>query len=258
MKQLTTTIAKLKRDPHHAITVVDLDIGRKVVMNASGDYLTKNYNSVEGFFEKLNQDGILNFEVQDRRKNGSSFQLESKYTIQAEENNQTPVLPMKQEKVHNPEVIQPNLFAGLMGGLNMMDVSHKVGDYPRVLQELAYFKEKNDRLEKDIKKLEIENLRYELDGKKSAVSAESLKSFAPLLTQMLPMLLGNRGGTPQAGLMAPAGELSVLKNQFIEVIKLTPEDVVEYLFAVAQGITTNQQFDSELSELMTKHNLLEE
>lgn len=260
MKQLTTTIAKLKRDPLHAITVVDLDIGRKVVMNASGDYLTKEYNSVEGFFEKLNQDGILNFEVQDRRRNGSSFQLESKYTVQAQDSNPATAPAMTTEKVHKPEIIQqPNLFQGLMGGLNMMDVSHKVGDHPRLVQELAYFKEKNERLEKENKKLEIENLKYELEGKKSAINSETLNSYAPMLTQLLPMLLGKGGASaPTASLGMPGENISALKHQFIEMAKLSNDEMIEYLIQVANGIATKPEFDDQLAELMTKHNLLEE
>lgn len=258
MKQLQTTIAKLKRDPLHAITVVDLDIGRKVEMNATGAYLTNKYGSVEGFFEKMNQDGILNFEVQDRRRNGSSFQLDGKYTVSAEEKNQAPA--MTTEKVHKPEVIQqPNLFSGaLMGGLNMMDVAHKTMDYSRLQQELSTYKEKFERLEKDNKKLEIENLKYELEGKKSAVNSETLNSFAPMIAQFLPMLLGKSGGSaPSASLGMPGENISDLKYRFIEMIKLSDDDMIQYFIQIANGISTKPEFDNELAELMTKHNLLQ-
>lgn len=257
MKQLKTTIAKLKQDPLHAITVKDLQTGTKLLMNANGAYLIEHYGSPEEFFEDLNKREILNFEVQDRRKNGTTFKLESTYVIDATPKNESPVM---KEPVYKAEV-QPkhDLFSGsLMGGLNMMDVAHKTMDYSRLQAELAHLKEKCDRLEKDNKKLEIDNLKHELAGNKSAVNAESLKSFAPLITQMLPMLLGNRGGNSQTALMAPAGDLSPLKNQFIEMVKVTPDDMIEHLLAIAQGIATNESFDNELIELMTKHNLLEE
>jgi len=258
MKQLKTTIAKLKQDPLHAITVKDLETGTKLLMNANGAFLTENYGSPEGFFENLHKKEIYNFEVQDRRKNGTTFKLETTYQVDASPKTESPVMkePVYKAEVHSvPNFFQTGLNAP---GLNMMDVSHKVGDYPRVLQELATLKDKNERLEKENKKLEIENLKHELAGNKSAVNAESLKSFAPIISQILPMLMGGRGGNPQTALMAPAGDLSPLKNQFIEMIKITDDDMIEQFIMIAQGIATNEAFDNELIQLMTKHNLLQE
>lgn len=256
MKQLKTTIAKLKQDPLHAITVKDLQTGTKLLMNANGAYLIEHYGSPEEFFEDLHKREILNFEVQDRRKNGTTYKLESTYTIDATPTNESPVM---KEPVYKAEV-QPkhDLFSGsLMGGLNMMDVAHKTMDYSRLSLELATLKEKNERLEKENKKLELENLEYRLDGKKSAVNAESLKSFAPMIAQILPMLMGGRGANAQNALMAPAGDLSPLKNQFIEIIKMSDDDMIELFILISQGIATNEAFENELIELMTKHNLLQ-
>jgi len=258
MKQLKTTIAKLKQDPLHAITVKDLQTGTKLLMNANGSYLTEQFGSVEGFFEDLHKREILEFEVQDRRKNGSSYKTESVYSVNATPKNETTSM---KETVHTPEVQPANYYGSLNGpGLSMAEVNYRTFDHSRLVQELSQSKEKIERLEKDNKKLELENLEYRLEGKKSAVSAESLKSFAPVLSQILPMILAGRAGAPMhnQALMAPAGDLSPLKNQFIEMVKVTDDDMIEYFIAIAQGIATNTVFDNELSELMTKHNLLQE
>lgn len=258
MKQLKTTIAKLKQDPLHAITVKDLQTGTKLLMNASGAYLIEHYDSVEGFFEDLNKREIFNFEVQDRRKNGTTFKLESTYTVDATPKDNSPAM---KEQIYTPEVQPANHFGSLHGiGLSAAEVNYRTFDHSRLVQEVSHSKEKIERLEKENKKLELENLEYRLEGKKSAVSAESLKSFAPLLSQMLPMLLAGRSGAPMqnTALMAPAGDLSPLKNQFIEMVKMTTDDMIEQLLAISHGIATNETFDTELIELMTKHNLLEE
>lgn len=257
MKQLKTTIAKLKQDPYHAITVKDIQTSNKLVMNASGAYLIEHYGSVEGFFEDLNKRDILNFEVQDRRKNGTTYKLESTYEIDAVQKNDSPVM---KEPVYKAEV-QPkhDLFSGsLMGGLNMMDVAHKTMDYSRLQAELAHYKEKFERLEKDHRKLENENLKHEMEGKKSVVNSEMLNSFAPVIAQFLPMLLG-KGGAPASGSLGmPDANISPLKMQFIEMAKLSNDEMIEYLIQVANGIANKPEFDEQLAELMTKHNLLEE
>ena len=169
MTKLQETIAKLKSDPLHAISVVDAQNESKIATNATGEILTKTYGSVEGFFNDLTKNNIRYFRITNKRKNGSTYKtIGIPFPVDARPEQQNK--PMETpHKVHTPEVM-PNIFGGgLAGGLNMMDVSYKFQDYQRVERECQEWKAKCEKLEADNKVLENTNLRNELSGDRKSV-----------------------------------------------------------------------------------------
>lgn len=253
MTKLQETIAKLKSDHLHAISVVDATNEAKLVTNATGAYLAANYGSVEGYFNDLTKK-VAYYRVTNKRKNGSTYKTVGiPFPVDARpEKQETPM--ETPHKVHTPEVM-PNYFGqGLMGGLNMMDVSYKFQDYARVERECQELKAKCEKLEAANKELENTNLRNELSGEKANANVELAKTFAPMIGPLLSKILSPAGAM---GMNAPAMEnLSEVKHQLIETVRLTDDSLNEYLLAVIQGIATNNDFTEELITLLEKHKLI--
>lgn len=264
MEQLKNTIAKLKSDPLHAITVVNGISAEKIATNATGEILAGRYGSVENFFNDLNDQGVTLFQVFNKRKNGNTYGKDRNpipnfktiglpFTVDARETQKPKT--MKSETVHTPEVMQFNPFGmPLNGGLNMMDVGFKLGDHQRLENELRELKAKCEKLETENKILENTNLRNELSGDKASQNVELAKTFAPLLSPLLTKLLAPAGG---GSLNSPAEYLSETKSELITNIKASDDTFNEYLMVVMQGISTNNEFTDELVALLEKYQLIQ-
>lgn len=255
MKQLENTIQKLKTDPYHAIAVVDLSTLAKVVCNKTGADLQKEYGSVEKFFESLYAKGINSVKIYDRRKNGSTCKAVGDYNIDMTPKNDNHIQSVPATNTPVQQFQQPaknNDAFGLMGGLNMMDVSYKFQDHSRLTTENEKLRLENETLKEKNTELKETILESKYSSDKSSATNELIKTLAPLLA---PVLSKFTAPAEAIGLAAPVENYSPIKNEFFAALKQTDDDFISDLFVIAKGMG-NEPFSTELDELMKKHNLI--
>ena len=258
MKQLTNTIQQLKLNTNFAISVEDNDTKVTIVRNFTGKMLTETYGSVEGFFEDLKSKGVEDVKIIDKKNNFPGWRTIDSYNMKIQTSNGTSAItaaPVQSNQAMAQNTNNNNM-SGLLAGLNMMDVSHKVGDYPRVITENDRLRIENEALKEKIAELKETVMENKFSDNKSSANNELLKSIAPLLAPLAEKILG--GGGAAVGLAAPQLPVasSPIKQSFFAMIANTDDEFVQDLMLAARGMSMEDPaFDNELTALVSKYQI---
>ena len=266
MKQLDNSILLLQKSPFHAVKVEYADnFGNfnAIENNATEASLITKYGSIKDFFEGLNAKGVKLIRVTDRTKNGSSFKtIGQSYEVKFENGStaETTVPAVQIQPTHQavPMQNQGNGLNGLLAGLGLAELN-KIHDYARLKEELTEYKIDNSVLKKENENLKEINLRNEILGVKKLEQTEASAKLLGVGTQYMPLLqsilAGMKGQPPmgEIGLRNPA--MSPLQNQFLQFVQNADDAYLQDLNAVITGMQ-NDSFDTELTELLKKFNLI--
>lgn len=257
MQQFLNIIECLKIDPYYTIVVEDADTNfrfseiynDKREVNLNGQILTKNYGSVEDFFNKIVSAGHDKIRIHFRRRSGTTCRTmgEPKVFI---------LNPEKQSQAIQAVPIQKNELETKQNwsGLNGEKLYHAMR-YPEISQENRELKEKNSKLKKKVSKLEREALEREFSTASKTEQNKFLLGLAPHLGPVLAKLIPAPAGAAQTvveGMGSP--ELSETKIAVMQRINALPDELCYYIGLIAENIQ-NEALQADLVELMKKYNL---
>lgn len=256
MKQLTETMQKLKLDPRFAISVTDNTTQVKIVNNHTGKMLSEKYGSVEAFFEDMKASGLDSVKIINKKDNSNGWRTLDSYNMRFEEKAAETMPQSNPQPQNNAPMPQTNnnQMQGLLGGLNMMDVSYKVQDHTRLMEDNNRLRVENEALKEKNTELKEKILEDRFDASKSKGNTDLFKELAPLLA---PLLTKTMGGGAAAGLAAPVAqlpEMSHVKASFIAMVHQMDDDFITDLIMISKGMQI-EAFDDELTELIKKHNI---
>jgi len=268
MKQLDNSIFLLESSPMAAIKVEYCDnVGNysAIENNATKAIIDEKYGSINQFFESLYKKGIRKLRITDRKSNGSSFKTIGKdyeVTFEAKEGEISSEPIAAPESVNTIPTMQiPNHFQnyGMNApgpGLGMVEI-HRIHDYDRLVTVNQKLEVENAALKARNEALRDENLRNELLGTKSVEKAEKQNA---LLAQASPILLGliekfQTVAPVIAGGLAGAENFSPLQKTFLSMVQTADQAFLSDLLLIANGMS-NPDFDTEITELLKKFNLI--
>ncbi|MXN90158.1 hypothetical protein GR160_02880 [Flavobacterium sp. Sd200] len=258
MDQLTAITERLENEPTIAVSINSAANYAVLCRNKTGAQMQAEAGSVVDWFNKL-LSTTPNIIVQLKRKNGSShINLGESIKLNAAPVDQglnAPVYAPTHQDFQQPV----QMFPGLMAGLNQLDMVYRHQDYPKVIAENTELKAENKILKTEVDKLKYEALENRFSENKANGNKEMLSGFLAMAPEIFAML--GRGAAPVAaapGLGQPTHQddnLSDSKYNLIQVIRENQDFVSDYLFAIYNGMNTNQEFGQELMELLKKYNL---
>ncbi len=260
-QELTDTIHKLETNKKFAINVTDLDSGKNICRNKTGEMLKNEYGSIKGFFENINDKKISRIGVQSRIRNGSSNLNGSEpyFTLQFGEDK-----PLNSpSEIYHEKPKAATTLTGVMqlGFPDALDLYSKAKTQESTAIELQYAKKRIEDLEKITAeyKEEIFQNRFSKDERQEKrASNDSLMSMlltSPIITGLAGKLIGGFN-SPVAEISEGLGNpsLSPLKNEIIQAISQSSEETADFIGKVFDGFN-NAEFTNNLIELLKKHNL---
>lgn len=255
MKQdLINIITKLEADPRFAISVVNLQANKRVILNASNDDLKAGYGSAKQFFEKLYQDGIKRIRVCPRVQNGTQSGTngavknyarsvdmpEFDFEFEPKQETQTAVIPQ------NAPMMQP-LNGGMYGDMsNIFKIQHYdvlKDDYARVKAERNQLRETNQELKRTIFEQETLGVKAIEKSKAQKELLEAGQGYAPMIIEVLRGLKP----TPVDAVGLGAG-LSPIKQSFMQA-----DDAFLTELKVVADCYEKAGFEEELNLLLNKY-----
>lgn len=259
MKQIQTIIDSLNNDSFYAIRITNADTLKVIGTNLTGDDMIRDHESVEGFFNDLFS-SVQNVVIQPRRKNGSSYKdagEPQKICTEAKEPQQTAPITPTLTAIPMPA----DSLNGLMGGLNAMEVSFRHQHYPMLLRENDQLKTENATLKEKIDTMKEEALEARFSDSKAEGNKDLLSGLMGALPAILTAASSLKGGgvpLPTAGLASPEVEenVSVTKQNMIQAIKGSSDQVAAYMLITLKGINTVPEFAEQLEKLLTENNLI--
>lgn len=257
MKDLRELIDWVKKADRNTLEVWNDATKEPVEKELNRSKAEEESGSVENWFADLAERGITNISITSRKKNGTGWlERSAPHFVRIGSTG-------KQENPGNGSQVNSHTPAatglpGLMGapGLSfpqMLDLSTKAALLSKAERDLETEKQKNKELEE-----KYENLKNERD--EEVTQQNRLKSYAELATGLGPMLMGffPKLANPETGLNAPDDTegLSDLKKALIRLLK--SERVDETMTGAAYTVISfalngNQQFVSEFTQLINKH-----
>lgn len=268
MEQFNSTIEKLKTNYRHIIKVVNASNGQTLANNVSCDDLTKNYGSVEAFFEDLYQKGIRQVMIYDRKKNGTSTIKEGEpYTVTFGDKStdvtaQTATQPMQQQPTFStptPTFQYGNQGTGMNGGMSAPEMIYKQMDHGRLERECMDLRSENKALLKQNAEYEKKILIHEtLDGKSIAASTANkalVGEFMPLLAPLIGKLMETPAVPAAVGLMG-AENLSETKKMALQQLQATDDGQVYYLCQLGKNLN-NPAIEADFLALLEKYSLIQ-
>lgn len=244
MQQLIQDIKrKIDTDPYYAVTVIDSG-GKRLYLNKQAPDILKEFGNAERFFESLFKSNDV-FKIIERRKNGSSFKTTSQpHAI-------TRIDRPLTTTVHNAEPMQG--FSGLGGpmglsGHEVIRLSVAEIEARRLQQELAELKPELKRLQQIEKDFELYKVQDQKTIEKSRNNAEMIGGLMQYLPQIGQALAG--AFNQPKGLNAPE------TDPFITAYKSSHPEFKNFIQNVYSLISSSEDFQNEISELVTKHSQL--
>lgn len=264
MKQLESLMHKLNTDVYASVTVYDRDTEAYIHRNMLQQKIIDDYGTAEEFFEQLYASGHKKLTLFPKRKNGNSFKLDGdsfdvnfgKQETKMEKSEQKPAKKKKKKK--------KNDSFGL-GASEIFDLKLSAYEKDRFSRENEVLTAKCERLETENRALVEEKLQKRFTVEKNeALNATILGGI-----KQIPLIMKGLGmNVPDAaiGLNAQVGEfedesLSPVKKGFIEIIKVTDEDMVTLMQVIYNKINQNVEtnhFAIDLQELLQKHQMIVE
>lgn len=262
---------KLESDAMFAITVEDITDEENqfvVVCNKTNESLIRDYGSFNGFLETIYKEGARKVRITPRKRNGQSggrINWKNATTIEVLEFELKPInVAHDQESKTQPQpaatapapVATPTYQAmPLMEnptGLTGM-AAYRVFDYDRVNNELIQERTKREAAEAKVLELEKKVFENEILGthkvQQTEAQAKLLETGSVYIPLIQEIFKGRNAAPTVPGLGQPVSEIKQLfMNQ--------SDSLLQDLLPVAHGLQ-NQDFDSELQQLLTKYNLIQ-
>ena len=256
MKQdLINIITKLEANPRFAISVVNLEANKRVILNATNDDLKAGYGSAKQFFESLFQKGIKRIRVCPRVQNGTvsgtngavknfarsvempefDFEFEPKQEMQ-------PGVPSVQQ-VHQAVPLNGGMYADMTNIYKIQHYDILKDDYSRVKAERNQLRETNQELKRTIFEQETLGVKAVEKSKAQKELLEAGQGYAPVLIEILKGFKPN----PTDAIGLGAG-LSPIKQSFMQA----DDSFLMELKAVADCFE-KPGFEDELNLLLNKY-----
>lgn len=262
---------KLESDAMFAITVEDITDEENqfvVVCNKTNELLIRDYGSFNGFLEAIYKEGARKVRITPRKRNGQNrgriswkptniievleFELKPK-NVAHDQQSKTQSQPAEPAPapVASP-TYQAMPLMGTSTGLTGME-AYRVFDYDRVNNELIQERAKREAAEAKVLELEKEVFKNEVLGthkvQQTEAQAKLLETGSAFIPLIQDIIKGRNATSSVPGLGQPVSEIKQLfMNQ--------PDSLLQDLLPVAHGLQ-NQDFDSELQQLLTKYNLIQ-
>lgn len=243
MHKINEIINYLKSSPYHVICVKNKEFKNTIVHNLTGEEIENEFGSYQDFFQKILEENT-NVSVDFRKKNGSSFKAVKSIDLGVAQNQQE-----NTQNLNNAMNNNQNSMMGLMGGLNMMDISYKYQDHQRLSIENEVLRNENKELKAKVDELKEKVMLYDVKRENSSNTKELINGIAPLLAPILTKL-----AAPSSGLNAPQGG-TALQNQAIQTVMQLDDQTLHYWLLIAQNFN-NQEFVNQMFDLMQKFNLI--
>ena len=266
-QQFNSIINQLDTDPFFGITVIDLTNGRTIIASKSKEDIIQKYGSIENFFNGLFNETTNRIGIRTRRKNGKLNGKQNWKNGKEPQMLEFSATPITVEKpLSSPEIIQavpvtPSFQNHNSFGLSPSEIINlhvAQNEKTRLETENKYLKEKVEKLEKD----NFDYRERELEGKYSSNKSDKTHELiqavianAHNLKQVFSPATAVATATTTAevaGLGNPNN--SQFKNELLQAIQVSDETTAEFVGSVFMGLN-NQDFYTELSELLKKYNL---
>lgn len=265
---------KLESDAMFAITVADITDEENqfvIVCNKTNESLIRDYGSFNGFLEAIYKEGARKVRITPRKRNGSNpnrngqiswkptnvietleFELKPKNVAHDQESKtqSQPAAPAPAPVAAPTYQAMPLMEAPT--GLTGM-AAYRVFDYDRVNNELIQERTKREAAEAKVIELEKKVFENEILGTHKVQQTEAQAKLLETGSMYIPLIQeifkGRNAAPAVPGLGQPVSEIKQLfMNQ--------PDTLLQDLLPVAHGLQ-NQDFDSELQQLLTKYNLIQ-
>jgi|GEM_PF-5647701 len=261
-QQFLQLIEKLKSDPGFLVQITDLSSGAMIVNNASGDALTREAGSVEGYFNNLYTNGITRLRFVPRKRNGSSVKAEGLpfvYTL-GDDKTAQPQQATPTAEAPAPAAPAPAYALNAPMGLSVPDMHYRVLDHSRMQQENLDLKAENKALTKQVEELKEKVLRNEImEGKTVAINesrAQMTQAVTPVIEKGFAALAAFMSKSNQPAIEAAglAGAMNPNQQAFVELFLSIPNDYQVLMARVLEGIEKDA-FVTDQITILQKHNL---
>lgn len=262
---------KLESDAMFAITVEDITDEENqfvIVCNKTNESLIRDYGSFNGFLEAIYKEGARKVRITPRKRNGQNrgriswkptniievleFELKPKNVAHDQESKTQPQpAATAPAPVATPTYQAMPLMENPTGLTGM--AAYRVFDYDRVNNELIQERTKREAAEAKVLELEKKVFENEILGthkvQQTEAQAKLLETGSVYIPLIQEIFKGRNAAPTVPGLGQPVSEIKQLfMNQ--------PDSLLQDLLPVAHGLQ-NQDFDSELQQLLTKYNLIQ-
>jgi len=277
--ELNDLISWLHNNEFNRFEIYDVDRGRSLEKCASFIDLSKKFNSPEGYFKNLADDGVRTIQIAQKRKNGSSYIREectwnyglsiNGSAIQNVAASGTSASPAATPQQNSVGLGMPEL--GLSGAdiRRMQSQSDRYDDKERentaLKLEVAELKREAKTDAESSKKLTRENDRHEIKAEvKTPDYKEILLGLAQnptIITTFMQSIMPTRAAAaalpPVGGLNSP--QLSNIKSTFVDVISNNPQVTDDHVqaanYLLNEALKGNKPFLQEYFKLLENHNL---
>lgn len=262
--KLEDIIQALEADPRTFVRVDALGTFGKytpIVMMANKDDLQANYGGSAEFFNKLFSDGVRKVKVSPRKRNGtSSVPLAPPVEIMLQDKPNPiapPANPAPQPVASSPGlqgakalVPAPVTYDAVPFGLQGSDVAYKYHDHNRLVQENIRLQAENDRLRDTVYEQKERILENKFSTEKAKSNNDLIKGLGEILT---PIVVSKMGAGAQTVPGLAGQNLSPLKTHLVNVVTHLDEGFANDLVQVLTLWGQSEEFDKEITELITKH-----
>ena len=264
-QQFNSIIHQLDTDKYFGITVFDLTHGKPIINSKSKEDIINLYGSIENFFNGLFAGTTTKIGIRTRRKNGMN-----RGKINWKDGKE-PMLEFTATPVEKPlsspeQPIQGIPMAQNLGNSNSFGLSPSEiislhvsqNDKIRLETENKYLKDKVEKLEKenfDYRERELEAKYSSNKSDKTHELVQAIIANAHNLKQVFSpstAVAAVETTAEATGLGNPNN--SEFKNELLHAIQVSDETTAEFIGSVYMGLN-NQEFFTELTELIKKYNL---
>jgi hypothetical protein len=255
MQELENLMKKLNSDVYSALSVFDKSANRFLFRNKSHSEIIQEFGTAEDFFEDLFAKGHRNLTLTLKRKNGSTYKIDGQsFDVNFSASNEPQTLPVQQTQPQpqQKQDVFSNSFG--LGTLDVMNLMVAKNDASRLFTENEVLKGENKEL-----KSKYETIREEqLLSKYNADKESGLWGAIQGVITNAPALISTFKTGASVGLAAPVETFaSETKQHFATTLQHIDDSVVNVLDSINNGLNSNQEFSSELAELLKKYQLWE-
>lgn len=281
--QLYEQFEWLKSTPGNRFEIYDVTKNKIIEKCASYLDLTKNGNTLEGYFTDLVEKGIDTVQIVRKKKNGSTYvrdggcginynlSTEAKPNVAASGSQDfpgaTPQLPL------SPEGLMGAASSLGLGFPDLMSMNSRAEKYDESRTLVDKLTDKVDELQKDNNRLDKENIQLNNDLKREKEKREEALQKEPSKMdkfldklfenpEAIPHIAAAVTGKPAAnpGLNAPQHkQVSETKSTVIDTIanpQITDKDVEASYYVLVQAASKNEKFMQKYYQLLTDFNLI--
>jgi len=272
--ELIDLISWLDKNERNRFEIYDVDGGRSLEKCASYIDLTKNFESPEGYFKKLANDGVRTVQIMQKRKNGSSYVREDcawNYGLSTDGSAIPNVAAsgLSVRPAATPQQItNPSTGLGSPAmGLSMpeiMTMRSQADRFEETKAENTELKAENKKLLEDCRKFEKENDRhqYGAENKPTAVDKliEGIAANPAVLTQII-QSFKQPGALPGLNSPQPTPQLSDTKSTVVDLVasnpQLTDEHVTAAYYVLVEALKGNEAFLQDYFKILEKYKLID-